>query len=269
MWATPCTNRKWYRKTLKKDSKVTKGGFKLFIMRKTGGEDGQYKRRKGGPQRSRPSWSSWETCKRDHRLRRHVLCSYVLAADNTGLSRHLARCDATRSTATTPFHPSMSGKTHTESSAPPSRCRRTHRHRDWRRWTCPWSCCTRLKMQRCSLRSGQAYIQIDRYLRLSNCKKAQFLWNECRAYLCLPMLRLAVDTLSSLLAYGKDWRSCIKNVYGKASCPPTCNFFTYDVVRRASAATVMAMTFGYEYPAGRFATLAEDIAGGVTSVWKR
>ncbi|KAF8703006.1 hypothetical protein AX14_014288 [Amanita brunnescens Koide BX004] len=31
----------------------------------------------------------------------------------------------------------------------------------------------------------------------------------------------------------------------------------------------MAMMFGYEYPAGRFATLAEDIAGGVTSVWKR
>ena len=84
------------------------------------------------------------------------------------------------------------------------------------------------------------------------------------------MLRLAVDTLSSLLAYGKDWRSCIKKVYGKASSPPTCNFFTYDVVCRASAATVMAMTFGYEYPSGlkndHFATLAEDIAGGVTSL---
>ena len=49
---------------------------------------------------------------------------------------------------------------------------------------------------------------------------------------------------------------------------------TYDdhpSVHRLSAATVMAMTFGYEYPPGRkedrFVKLAEDTAAGVTSLF--
>jgi hypothetical protein len=46
-----------------------------------------------------------------------------------------------------------------------------------------------------------------------------------------------------------------------------CRFF----VHRLSAATVMAMTFGYEYPPGRqddrFVKLAEDTAAGVTSLF--
>jgi hypothetical protein len=46
---------------------------------------------------------------------------------------------------------------------------------------------------------------------------------------------------------------------------------TYDDRDRLSAATVMAMTFGYEYPPGRkedrFVKLAEDTAAGVTSLF--
>ena len=46
---------------------------------------------------------------------------------------------------------------------------------------------------------------------------------------------------------------------------------TYDDRHRLSAATVMAMTFGYEYPPGRkedrFVKLAEDTAAGVTSLF--
>ena len=58
------------------------------------------------------------------------------------------------------------------------------------------------------------------------------------------------------------------------NCSHNAVLSTYDdrpFVHRVSAATVMAMTFGYDYPPGRkndrFVTLAEDIAGGVTSLF--
>ncbi|KAF8703005.1 hypothetical protein AX14_014287 [Amanita brunnescens Koide BX004] len=108
----------------------------------------------------------------------------------------------------------------------------------------------------------------------------------------LPVVKLlAVDTLSSLLAYGKDWRKhrqLYQEGLRKSVMPSYARLQTEKVnlmleqlllspqkfrehFKWVSAATVMAMTFGYEYPPGRkndrFATLAEDIAGGVTSLF--
>ena len=124
------------------------------------------------------------------------------------------------------------------------------------------------------------------------------------------MLRLAVDNLSSLLAYGKDWRKhrqLYQEGLRKSIMPSYAQLQTekvnlmlelllrspenfrehfkwYDIIHnvvfiyddrssvyRLSAATVMAMTFGYEYPPGRkedrFVKLAEDTAAGVTSLF--
>ena len=53
------------------------------------------------------------------------------------------------------------------------------------------------------LENGRAYIQINQYFQLSSCKQISL---PVKSMLNLPMLRLAVDNLPSLLAHGKDWR---------------------------------------------------------------
>jgi hypothetical protein len=124
------------------------------------------------------------------------------------------------------------------------------------------------------------------------------------------LTRLGISNLTTLLTYGKEWRKhrqLFQEGLRKSVMPSYAQLQTekvnvmleqlllspekfrehfkwYDIapktlyphvtiafVRRLSAATVMAMTFGYDYPPGqvhdRFVELAEQTASGVTTLF--